>query len=292
MKVSGRYPSWNSRALSAEISDMKRFSMLIIIAAIVEGVTAGGISNRATAEDFRVDNAVFVEGEKTPVSESTTIFYKGNVYDSMKDPAETVVFEKLVSKFTLLNLQHRAKAELTIGELTAFIKQLQYDGVSNIKKLQPDGVSKTPDPLVKFLSSPRFEERFDESAGELTLSSPLISYRLRLLPESDPTIVEQYHEFSDGYAQLNAMLSPGSRPPFGRLMVNAALAKRQSMASQVVLTFTQGKEANRQQITVRSTHGVVRPLTSADLQAVAKTREDMGSFKLISFEQYRKIGQR
>ena len=260
---------------------MKRVSMLIVLAALGGWMEVGGIFNRASAEDFRIDNAVFVGDQKTPSSESTTIFHNGIVYDCMKTPAETVVFEKLASKFILLNLKHRTRAELTTGEVTAFIEQLQHDGVS-----------KNPDPLVKFLSSPRFEERFDEAAGELTLSSPLVSYRLRLLPESDQATVEQYHEFSDGYVQLNAMLAPGSRPPFGRLVLNAALAKRQAMASQVELTFTQGKASNRQQVTIRSTHSVVRPLVSADLELVAKTRESLGSFKLVSFEQYRKIEQR
>jgi hypothetical protein len=104
--------------------------------------------------------------------------------------------------------------------------------------------------------------------------------------------VEQYHEFSDGYALLNALLNPGSRPPFGRLVVNASLAKHQSMASQVVLTFTQGKASNRKQITIHSTHDVILPLTPADLELVAKTREYLNSFQLVSFDQYRKFEER
>ena len=260
---------------------MKRYSTLIVLAALGAWMAVGGDFNRAAAEDFRIDNAVFVGEQKTPAFESTTIFYKGIVYDCMKSPEETVVFEKSTSKFILLNLKHRSRAELTTGEVAAFTDRLQQDGTT-----------KNTDPLVKFLSSPKFEEHFDEAAGELTLFSPLVSYRLTLLPESNPATVEEYHGFSDGYALLNAMLTPGSRPPFGRLLVNAALAKRQSMASQVILTFTQGKATNRQQITIRSTHSVVRTLASADLELVAKTREYLGGFKLVSFDQYLKIEQR
>jgi hypothetical protein len=187
----------------------------------------------------------------------------------------------LASKFILLNLKHRVRAELTTRELTAFAERLQQDGTT-----------KNPDPLVKFLSSPKFEEHFDKTPGELTLSSPWITYRLKLLPEKDPATVEQYHEFSDGYKLLNSILSPGSLPPFGRLMVNDALAKHQSMASQVEMTFfPPGKGTNRQQITVRSTHNVVPLLTSTDLELVAKSREYLNSFKLVNFEQYRKIEQ-
>ena len=88
--------------------------------------------------------------------------------------------------------------------------------------------AKSKDPLVKLLAEPKFQERSDEAADELTLNSPWVSYRLTLAHEASPSVVEQYHEFCDWYARLNALLTPGSLPPFGRLVVDAALAKRQA----------------------------------------------------------------
>jgi hypothetical protein len=61
------------------------------------------------------------------------------------------------------------------------------------------------------------------------------------------------------------------------------------MASQVTLTLLQGKGANRQTTTFHSTHRVVRPLTSADLELVAHTEENMDNFKLLRFDQYLQI---
>jgi hypothetical protein len=132
----------------------------------------------------------------------------------------------------------------------------------------------------------------DEAGDTLTLSSPEITYRLTLTPEPSKSVVEQYHDFCDWYARLNTLLVPGSRPPFGRLVVNAALAKRQATASEVLLTIRVGKGPSRSETTIRSEHRLVRPLEPADLERVARTRDRMGRFKPVSFDQYRKIESR
>jgi hypothetical protein len=230
---------------------------------------------RVVGEDFRVDNAVYVADQKEPVTQSTTIFLGGTVYDCMKSPAETVIFDKAADRFVLLNLPQRTRTELSTSQLASFVDQLQVRA------------AKSKDPLVKFLAEPKFEERMDEASGELTVASPLVSYRLTLVAESNQAMVEQYHEFCDYYARLNALLVPGSRPPFGRLVVNAAVAQRQATASKVLLTVGAGK-GSQQRTTIRSEHRIVRPLEPADLERVARVRESQASFKLVAFEQYRK----
>jgi hypothetical protein len=252
---------------------------IALFAAGASGMMAGqGVP--ALAEDFRVDNTVYSGSQKEPSSESTTIFHGGVVYDCMKLPAETVVFDKAAGRFVVLNLTRQTRTELTTGEVIAFIDRLQTVA------------AKSKDPLVKFLAKPKFEERSEEAAGELTLSSPLVSYRMTLSHEMSQGVAEQYHEFCDWYARLNALLVPGSRPPFGRLVVNAALAQRQATASQVLLTLTSGKGLKQQQTTIRSEHRVVRPLEPGDLERVARIRELVSGFKLVSFNQYRKTDLR
>jgi hypothetical protein len=249
--------------------------MLLVGAVLCAAVLLSGAPS-ALAEDFRIDNAVYVAGQKEPPTESTTIFSGGVVYDCIKAPAETVIFDRSAGRFTLLNLKSRTRAELTTDELAAFTDRLQQV------------YARSSDPLVKFLAAPNFQQRFDEATRELSLSSESVSYRLLLAREEEQATVEAYHEFSDWYARLNALLAPGSQPPFARLLVNAALAQRKAMPSQVTLTLVPGK-SNRQPITVHSTHRVVRPLTAADLDRMAKTRESMVGFKSLSFEQYRKL---
>jgi hypothetical protein len=255
---------------------MLRFQFVGILALGVSLAALGlpGVGS-AAGEDFRIDNTVYSADAKAPPIESTTIFHNGVVYDCMKTPNETVVFDRTGGRFVLLNLKSRTRAELTTGELAAFIDRLQQVA------------AKTSEPVVKFLAAPKFQEQFDEATGELKLSSTWVNYRVVSSPEEDSAAVQQYREFSDWYARLNTLLSPGSRLPLARLAVNAALARRKAMPSEVVLTISSSKQ-NRQPITIRSTHRVVRPLTPADLDRVAKAREHLTGFKLVSFEQYRK----
>ncbi len=253
---------------------MLRFSVCVsLLLAGMFGIVAG---NAARAEDFRVDNAVYPDNQKEPSSESTTIFHDGMVYDCMKSPSETVVFDRVAGRFLLLNAANRTRAELTTSDVTAFTARIQ------------ESAPRHPDPIVKFLAEPKFQERFDPTARELSLGSPWVTYRATLPAEETPEAVAQYREFSDWYSKLNAMLAASScRPPFGRLMLNRAIADRKAIASQVVLTLSSGK-ADGPQTTIRSTHRVVRPLTTADLDRVAQVRGFLRDFKQVGFEKYRK----
>ena len=229
------------------------YAMLLIVA--VFGLVIGR-AGATLGEDFRVDNAVYVGDQKEPSSQSATIFSGGVVYDCLKTPAETVVFDKMTGQFIVLNLTRRVRTELSTGEVSAFIEHLQ------------PVAAKSKDPLVKFLAEPKFQEQSSQP-GELTLSGPPITYRLTLARESDQSVVEQYHEFCDWYARLNALLVPGSLPPFGRLVVNAAIAQQHAIASQVLVTVQAGR-GSKPRTTIRSEHRLVRPLEPADLQRVAQ----------------------
>jgi hypothetical protein len=257
------------------------FSYIVLFAAGWLGTFGGGAVG---GESFRVDNAVYAEGKEEPVSRSVTIFYDDSVYDCMKTPDEVVVFEtdktnKTAGRFVLLNEARQIRAEVTAEKVAELFKQLRPEA------------AKARDPLVRFLAAPKFEQQYDEAAGELTLSSPLIRYRVTLAPEKNTDIVQQYHEFSDWYARLNVMMAPKSLPPFGRLEVNARIAERKALPSQVILTYTAGTETeNPKQFSRRSAHQIVYLLTSSDLDRVAKARKQMQSFKLIPIDQYRKSG--
>ena len=267
------------------ITPMQSQHLRSIVTSVAVGAlfAAGALptSDRLVASDnFRVENAVYVDRQKKPLNRSTTIFHDGTAYDFMKTPAETVVFDKKAGRFILLNLSRQTRSELTIGEVSAFADRLQQRAAKN------------PDPLVKFLAAPKFQEHFNETTNELRLDSPWASYRLTLLAEENPMVVEQYHDFCDWYARLNALLTPGALPPFGRLSVNAALARHQAIPTQVLLTLSESKKLKRPRTVIRSEHRTVRPLNSADLERVEQTHKLLETFKPVRFEQYRKKGPR
>lgn len=255
--------------MSLRLSHANWLVAVFLLCAIISSGTP------CVGEDFRVDNAVYQDNAKTPVSASVTIFHKDMVYDCM--PQETVVFNKTAGRFVLLNMKNHTRTELAADDLNAFIRQLQPRAAQNA------------DPLVKFLADPKFQEQFNESTRELTFASPLLTYRLTLSPQTSAAAAEQYREFSDWSAKLNAMLVPGSRPPFARLSVNVAVAGRKAIASQVVLTFTSGK--SKTATTIRSTHQVTGALTPADLEGLAKFGDALTGFKLVGFDEYLKGGE-
>ena len=212
-----------------------------------------GVDNslHAIGEDFRIDNAVYASDRKEPTSRSVTIFHKGVVYDCMTTPAETVVFDKTAKRFVLLNMADHTRAELTTDDVTTFLDRFE----SRLRSM----IAKTPNALLEFMADPKFEERYDGPTGELTLASPLVNYKLLLSSGQSKSMVEQYRDFSDWYARLNTLLTPAALPPFGRLAVNKAVAKRKAIASQVTLAIASAKSGRRR--TIRSTHEIVRRLT-------------------------------
>ena len=241
-------------------------------------LTLGGVSANAplaSAEDFRVENKVFAGNRKKPISQSTTIFLDGVVYDYLENPAEVIVFEKEQGRFTLLDTTRRVRTELPTGKVAAFTKQLQQSA------------SQQEDPFIKFLAAPEFEEQFDESSGELTLSSSWMTYRVELVDAESRTVAQQYREFSDWYAQVNAVLNPGSKPPFARMLVNAALAKHEATARKVHLNMIPKKSSPPKRLKLHSEHQLVRQIVQADLDRVMQTRQFMQIYKPVGFEQFR-----
>jgi hypothetical protein len=240
------------------------------------GLAAGFGCCPAAADEFRVENRVYNGDAKQPACRSTTIFYGDVVYDYLEQPAEIIVFEKSPGRFVTLDLARQVRAELTTDEVAAFTARLRQWAIGH------------RDPVISFLAAPKFQEDFKPARGQLTLDSPWLTYDARLRAAASPAVVEQYREFSDWYARLNTVLNPGSRPPFGRLALNEAIARHQAIAEEVVLTIAQKKGATTGRLTVRSQHDLTVQLTTTDIDRVAKTRDQMRNFKAISFEQYRK----
>jgi hypothetical protein len=236
-------------------------------------------SGGASGDDFRIDNKVFISSQKQPDSRGCTIFYGEAVYDFLEEPAEVIVLDKPGGRFVLLDLTRQVRAELTKDEVAAFSARLKQ------------WAAKISDPQIKFFADPAFEEQFNPVANELTLASPWMTYKVRLVA-GNRAVAEQYREFSDWYVRLNTVLNPGSRPPFARLLVNEAIAKRFATPEDVTLTLAPRKGPTAKRTTIRSQHELTGQLARDDLDRVAKARAAMQTFAQIGFEQYRKGAKR
>ena len=141
-----------------------------------------------------------------------------------------------------------------------------------------------PNPNIKWLVDPSFEESFDPENSELTLKSPSITYRAQV-QATDPAVAAQYHEFSDWYTQFNLALNPSSRPPFPRMMLNEAIERHQGVAKEVHLTATLSPKDAPVKITSR--HQLAVQLDSADMNRVAEVREYLRASAAFRSREYR-----
>ena len=188
---------------------MYRFTIkfsLLLAAILICGVQA------MIAEDFRVENQVFVEGKKEPESRSLTLFHGGMVYDIMSEPSEVTVFDKAAARFVLLNLGNQEQTEVSITDVETFAEKL--------KQL----ANKQKDPLSKFFADPKMEERFDAASEELTLTSPWVTYRVITKAAKKNADFRSVSRVFRLYSRLNAMLNPVRGRPRLDFQVNDALA--------------------------------------------------------------------
>jgi len=228
------------------------------------------------AEDFRIDSRVFAGKEPKPVSENTTLFHVGIVYDYIPDKS-IAVFDKPRGRFVLLDRQRRVKAEVTVAQLQTFCDRLQHMAATD------------SNPFVKFVAEPHFDAAMGDKSSELILSSPHMTYRLMTTKAESPEASQQYREFSDWYARLNVMMNPGSTPPFPRLAVNDELCQRGLLAEQVQLTVPQQNALHRHTVELRSEHHIAWRLLQTDLDQINETTTQLTAFKPIGLDEYRRL---
>ena len=244
------------------------------ICAAVATAAVAGLAAPSLADDFRVENKVFVGAQQQPVSQSTTLFSGGRVYDFLQDPATVAVFDKPAERFVLLDPSRQMKTEITTAEMLAFTARL-HAWAENQKR-----------PFLAFALDPKFDVTFDEKKGGLAFKSAWLNYELETKGASSSSSSMQYREFSDSYARLNAMLHPGSNPPFARMAVNAELARRQLVAQKVKLTITGDGPIAGSKTELRSQHQFTWRLLAQDAEQIARTAEQMKNFKPASFVEF------
>jgi hypothetical protein len=219
---------------------------------------------------------VFFGDQKDPVSQSTTIFQNNAVYDYIDQPPEVLVYDRAQDHFVLLNTSRRLCTEIGRQRVLQFNEQMKRR------------TAEQSDPFVKFLCNPSFEREFDHNNGTLTLSSSWMTYRLLTMPPPNPGVTEQYREFSDWYARLAPIVSPNARPPFARLLLNAAMSEHQVLPREVHLTMTPKKGFWPKRVSIRSEHQWFERLDESDLKRVGQTLQFMAIFNPVSLEQYTK----
>jgi hypothetical protein len=234
-------------------------------------LTAMAASAQVIAEGFRIETKIFVGDEKEPVSETTTLFLDGVVYDFLKKPAHVAVFRKSPGeksgRFILLNAERGTRTELTTEQLGGAMAKLRT------------WAGRQPDPFLKFAADPQFEESFTPDTGQLVLTSHLESYTVETTRVEHPQAVAEYREFLDWYTRLNTLLSAGP-PPEPRLRLNESLARHNAVPTKVELIRAGEKEG------LRAEHNFTWRLSREDLQRVDDVRASLASYRPVSNDEF------
>ncbi len=224
------------------------------------------------ADDFRIDSRVYQGKDELPQSESTTIFANGRIYDFLNSPRELTIYDPPHDRIVVMDLEKNHKTEIRTEQLLRFREELLARA------------EKTTDAGLRFLLEPKFDKQPGSTTAERVFQSEYITYQVETATPRTAVIAEQYRQFSDLSATMNAMLNRGW-PPFARLQVNAALAEEKLIPTKVNLLFP-SKSLLGQRKHFRSEHELQTRLTDSDQQKIAEAEEHLSRTVLVSLREY------
>jgi hypothetical protein len=254
---------------------MYRRPMFAIGAALFAIVaTLTSTATPASADGFRIETKVFVGEEEAPVSESTTLFSSGVVYDFLKQSEQTAIFRKPITnkpgRFILLSAKKGVSTEIPTDKLTGAMDKVRT------------WASQQSDPFLKFAANPEFEETFEPDTGKLVLASHFESYSVATTRAEHPDAMNEYREFLDWYTQLNTLLTSHT-PPDPRLHLNAALARRNALPTTVELTRAGNDEP------LRAEHDFTWRLSQDDKRRIEDVRAALSSYRKVDNDEFRRL---
>ena len=142
-------------------------------------------------------------------------------------------------------------------------------------------------PIVRFASTPKFQQRRDTQAQRLYLNHELMSYSAKLTTAPEQAVADQYRAFTDWAARLNT-ISPGL-PPAAQLKLNLAVADRGAIPLSVRRT-TPGARGCVHDVVSR--HSYTWELSDNDRDQLAVFDDWAKSFQFVDFNSYRQSQSR
>lgn len=238
-------------------------------------VAVAWCATAAVADDFLIDSKVW-QG-KRQVSRSLTIFYAGRVYDVLTDRQEITIFDPAGGRFVVLDPRRRVKTEISTVEVETFCSSLRNEA------------ARSGSALLKFLASPKFDERIDGDSGELVLESPWMTYRVRTVAATDDDVLRQYREFCCWQARLNTLIDPKPLPPFARIAMQEILAARRELPERVELDIASRlpRPSIGRSPSLVAEHRLQWRVLEEDRRRIEQANEFLATFRGITVAEYR-----
>jgi hypothetical protein len=232
--------------------------------------------NSLCAEGFRIETKIYVGDEEEPVSQTTTLFLEGAVYDFLEQPAQIAVFRHPTGgkpgRFILLAPDERIQTEITTDQLAGAMTKLRT------------WAARQNDPFLRFAADPQFKESFDAGNGQLVLASHLENYTVATSRPEHAERLAEYREFLDWYTRLNTLVIAGP-PPEPRLRLNEALARHEVVPLQVELKRAGEKDP------LRAEHKFTWRLSRADQDRIEGVRASLASYRAVNNSEFQRAMQ-
>ena len=106
------------------------------------------------------------------------------------------------------------------------------------------------------------------------------------LANLEPALADEYREFSDWYARLNAMFRPQALLPFPRLMVNQQLAQKKLIPEKVSLRIGSSAGVGESPLELESRHEVRVGLLNQDRERIAWLESCLRKFSEVELVAY------
>lgn len=235
----------------------------------------------ARGDDFRLETLVYqgtadeTGDERTgPSSRNLTLFTNGLVYDFLGDNEEITIYDTGRKEFRLLSPGLEIRSRISVQVIMEFERGLRAWAEGR------------KDKFLRFASRPEFKEDFDPETNLLTLSHELLTYEAIGLPNSPGTVVQQWRDYGDHFARLNALTHPRGLLPFPRLVLNRELAERNLVAQQVGLVIPRQSFLGGEDQIVRSEHKFFWRLLDEDQRRIRWTNDTMSELREVPWKDY------
>jgi hypothetical protein len=242
------------------------------------------------ADDLRIETRLYDAGEKDPFAVISTLFHDNEVFDYLepagstsKRDGEATIFQPRLERFVVLSPRDKIYTTIRFGEIQSALEKKR-----EVLRQEAQQLAAMEDPRAQahgrnlaFLADPEFTEQYSEPTGVLLLASPLLTYRVATAEPRHLLAVDRIRELTDWQAKLNHLLH-GSMPPYPRFALNAALAKRGRIATEIRLTIATDDEP----VQIRAQHEMDPSLRAEHYRRIETTRRQMQEFKAVSFLEY------
>lgn len=228
----------------------------------------------ASAQNFRVANEIFKEGQKAPIMRSLTLFKDDLVYDFAFTGVEgdeieqATLYDFTRNRFLIVDYLENAKIEISQEELLRFMAELTK--------------FESRDPLFKEASNPAFTVTRED--GVIKFAGSRIKYEVKYFDPKSKLTATNYQRFADWSARLTTLQF--GQPPMARIAVNKELAKAAVMPKEVTLLRTHGpvwENINK----LSSKHIIDWQLTKTDGKRIESLDAKMAEMEAINWTQYR-----